>query len=143
MGDRCTVVITVHEKHFKEVTAYLGPPDEIYSEPGSPVCEATWYEINYGFSGYKTYPDANDLIFPGIPYVGHHTAGEQYPSFIFASDGTTHLDQVAIDGLPVQDYMLDPKGDGSTFVPCSPDLLPRFLQHYARCHALVFKEPTT
>ena len=140
MGDRCPVIISFHEKHLPTFIEQLGQTDELFIGEGSHVCEATWYEVNYGFTGRKTYPEADELVLPGIPYVGHHDAGEQFPGFIFASDGTTHLDQVAIEGCPVQDYIPDPKGDGSTFVPCSPDLLPRFLQHYAHCHALVFKE---
>lgn len=142
MGDRCSVYITCREADQPLFEAHLGTP-EFVDLKGPGLVSLLWNEINYGFSGYDyDYETTTDnMVLPGIPYLGYHTEGAQYSGYVFCSDGTHHVDVTAIDGEACLRYAPS-SDDPSVLEPQNETSFTRFQQHYKRVHNILYPKET-
>lgn len=80
MGDRCYLTITFRAKDRKDFEDTLGGfSDEVQSEEGEPITGSI-EQANYGLTDERM-----ELAKAGFPFVGSHTAGGDYPPFVFAA----------------------------------------------------------
>lgn len=92
MGDRCALTVTFHERDRDVVEELLGPWDQEDRHADLPGCLTVWIsEINYGGCGER-----EELARRGVPFLGHHCAGDDYGPVAFAAcDG--RIDEIDAD----------------------------------------------
>jgi len=84
--------VTFHSRDRELVEGLLGPWDQEEPHADLPGCTTAWItEINYG-----GYDERHELARRGVPFFGHHSAGDDYGPLAFAAcDG--HLDEIDAD----------------------------------------------
>ena len=92
MGDRCAMTVTFHERDRELVEGLLGPWEQEDACADLPGCTTLWIgEVNYA-----AYDERDELARRGVPFFGHHGAGDDYGPMTFAAcDGD--LDQIDAD----------------------------------------------
>lgn len=95
MGDRTTVRITIAAqdrdkwiegmRHKREIDR-----DEVPDDPESNTATFEYDEWNY--------PAAEDFHVPGVPFVGWHGCGGEYPAQYLAGDGESFDERAVYEG---------------------------------------------
>ena len=122
MGDRCAMSVTFHERDRELVEGLLGPWDQEDPHADLPGCTTVWIgEINYG-----GYDERDELARRGVPFFGHHSAGDEYGPLAFAAcDG--RMDEINADHSGKPSVVIDESSGMPT-----PEARRRAQQYVAR-----------